>query len=137
MTFRRMATIAALVLMTGCASRQQVRKSGQFQPDRKAPQIVEYADPFVMRRVEGRVVFASAQDGYAGALIELRGPGERQRIYSVRSDAQGWFQFHGLPSGRYAFECSGYAMQLVQGTIIVDPKVKKSEAFVIRLPVGV
>ena len=52
-------------------------------------------------RLRGRAVVADDQPA-AGAVVTLRDPGARllPRERSTRADAQGWFEFPGLPEGR-------------------------------------
>lgn len=98
--------------------------------------IVEIETPFVVKSAAG-VVTMRDQEPLEGVLVEIRGPGEAERVRSTTTDSKGRFAMAGLASGRYQFKMTKNGWQSVVGTIVVSPNAKVNARININMPVGV
>lgn len=87
----------------------------------------------VLRKVQGKVVFAPDSSALEGALVELRGPGKSVRIWAATTDECGHFAFGNVPSGRYVYKITAAGYQSELGELVVSSKAQKSLGFTFRL----
>lgn len=92
-------------------------------------EIVEIAQPFLVRSVMGKIV-NSINDGVWAdtwpVLFEIRAMDERGKIRAVHADKDGNFEIAHVAEGRYCFKATVQGWDSVMGVIIVsrtaDPK---------------
>lgn len=95
----------------------------------------EIEKPFIVNKVEGIFLhghYENERIPLVGVIIELRGPGSKQRIYYSISDHTGTFYIKEIPNGKYRFKTSFYAFQPIIGSIIVS-KTSVSNQIELRL----
>lgn len=71
-----------------------------------------------------------------GVLVEVRGPGESDRIQSAVTDAEGRFEFSDLVDGTYVWKatCIGFRSQI--GSLIVSKEAPEGMPWQVSLAVG-
>jgi hypothetical protein len=88
--------------------------------------------------VEGRVVgFDVSGEPISGALIEVRGPDESDRVLSALTNSLGRFRLAGIPEGRYVWKVTLFGFESILGDLVVDPEVTSETPWEIVLkPAG-
>jgi hypothetical protein len=113
------------------APAQERFKVGELKGFTKLPaeHIIERLDKIpIMRTVEGFVGSKELDRPLEGVLIEIRGPGETERLITTKSDQQGRFRFRRTPDGVYTVKLTRNGFRSVVGTVSVQRSVKSGKA---------
>lgn len=122
----RLSIILAVAMIIGSVSAQERFSTGDLKGFTKAPSegIVHISTaPICVQTLDGSVARSVGdRSPIADALVEFRGPRNRQNIRATRTDSRGHFTLPGAPAGTYKFKITALGFQSEVGTVTVTAK---------------
>jgi hypothetical protein len=107
------------------------QEKGKYAGFTKSPTehiINELKQPFEVESIRGVVTRQEGdQEPLQNVLVEIKGPGDHDKIRRAKTDEHGQFKINYIPAGTYKFKATLGGFQSVVGTIIVSKKGSKEQ----------
>lgn len=117
------------------------QEKGKYAGFAKSPTehiINELKQPFEVKAVWGVVTRKEGdQEPLQNVLVEIKGPGDHDKIRRAKTDEHGQFKINHISAGTYQFKATLDGFQSVVGTIIVSQKAPKNSDIKIAMLIGV
>src|SRR5215469_4546127 len=122
------------VLGMAVAYAQDKDKLGGFTKSPTEHIINKLEEPFEVRSVSGVVMRQGGeQEPLRDVLVEIKGPGDHDRIRRTKTDDHGQFKISHVPAGTYSFKVTLDGYQSVMGRIVVSKNAAKNNSIKIAM----
>src|SRR5215467_2524941 len=120
------------------ASAQDQRALAGFTRSPTEHVINEVEQPFEVRSVTGVVTREGSEplQPLEDVLVEIKGPGDHDKIRATKTDVNGKFHIGHVPAGTYRFKTTLNGFQSAVGTIIVSRKAPKKNSIGLAVLIG-
>jgi hypothetical protein len=105
-----------------------------FDITRVQHEVVDIAQPFIVRTVFGRVIATEEDSGWGeGVLFQVRAIDNKGKIFQTLADGNGVFKINGLPEGQYCFMASILGWKTYMGVIIINKSASPKNQIVFTM----
>lgn len=86
-----------------------------------------------VRSIQGTVSLCCGNEPLPGVIVEVRGPGDSERIYSTKTNARGEFKIGRTPKGRYVLKTTLESFQSYAVVVVVTKTAPKDQKILIEI----
>jgi hypothetical protein len=119
----------------GCVRTTPVRDADGFTIEQPQTETVVMSNPYIVRKLAGRVEISSDDSPIEAANVEFLRVGTRE-VLRARTDSTGSFRMSPVPEGRYKFKVTKDGFKALSGTVIVDKHASGKNDLSFKLDVG-
>jgi hypothetical protein len=127
-----------MVLATACFAQDRF-KSGQLAGFTISPTehiINTFDSELTVREMKGTIALETNGNPLNGALVEIRGPGDRKTVLAGTTSSSGEFLIRNVPAGEYVFKITMGGYQSLMGQLIVDQRTQHPKPIHFQLKPG-